>query len=50
MWLLNWDGRCALFLRKVVFEGDVEIVNSGKEPKTVAAGVYKDTKLDLTDA
>lgn len=41
---------CALILRKVVFEGEVEIVNSGKEPKTVEAGVYKDTKLDLTNA
>lgn len=45
---LNLDGCCVV--PKVVFEGEVEIVNSGKEPKTVEAGVYKDTKLDLTDA
>ena len=45
--MLDW---CTLFLSKVVFEGEVEIVNSGKEPKTVEAGVYKDTKLDLADA
>lgn len=33
----------------VVFKGKVSIVNKGKEPKTVMAGVYEDTELDLTD-
>jgi hypothetical protein len=35
---------------QVVFEGVVEIVNLGKEPKTVQAGTYTDTKIDLSDA
>jgi UDP-N-acetylglucosamine pyrophosphorylase len=39
--------------RGVVFEGTVEIVNRGKEPKTVLPGTYTDLagehKLDLTD-
>ena len=33
----------------VVFEGDVEVINRGKEPKTLKAGTYRDTKVDLTD-
>ena len=35
---------------QVVFEGVVEIVNLGKEPKTVQAGTYTDTKIDLSDS
>ena len=34
----------------VVFEGDVKVRNTGKEPKRLARGLYKDTVVDLTKA
>ncbi|RLN97299.1 hypothetical protein BBJ28_00016168 [Nothophytophthora sp. Chile5] len=36
------------FAHGVVFEGSVEVVNKSAEQKTVLAGTYKDTTVDLT--
>jgi phosphoglucomutase len=33
-----------------VFKGEVSVVNTSSEPKVLAAGVYDNAKLDLTDA
>ncbi|DAZ94300.1 TPA: hypothetical protein N0F65_012069 [Lagenidium giganteum] len=33
----------------VVFEGDINVVNKGSEEKTVLAGTYKDTTVDVTE-
>ncbi|RLN50581.1 hypothetical protein BBJ29_009307 [Phytophthora kernoviae] len=37
------------FAPGVVFEGSVEVVNNSSEQKTVLAGTYKDTTVDLTE-
>ncbi|KAH7481769.1 hypothetical protein KRP22_015080 [Phytophthora ramorum] len=37
------------FAPGVVFEGSVEVVNKSSEQKTVLAGTYKDTTVDLTE-
>ncbi|CAI5742739.1 unnamed protein product [Peronospora destructor] len=37
------------FAPGVVFEGSVEVVNKSAEQKTVLAGTYKDTTVDLTE-
>ena len=43
---LTIEGKVVLG-KGVVFKGEVKVVNSGDEPKTLATGVYADTTVEL---